>query len=484
MKLTPKLRRTLRFQHTAFVLLFLAAIGLAGWLSHLYSFQADWTAGNRNTLAEASRNLLANAEDPLTITAYASERESLRREIRRLVGRYQRAGAAEVQLEFINPNAHPQLVREKGIQRDGQLMVNYQGRAEKVDGRSEQAVTQAIQRVMRDRAQTVRFLTGHGERSPKEQGRQGISRFAQALREAGIKVKRLNLAKKGQVPGDTSLLVIADPTQPLLQAEVEQIRTFLNDGGHLLWLVDKQPAKALQPIAQDLGIEFKQGTVVDPKARLLGVSDPTQVIVTSYPRHAITRDFSSVTVFPGSAGIAVSAPPDWQSTALLQTGPQAWLENGELKGKLRFDGKQGDQKGPITLGVALEGPKSDPDPDSDGSKAESPQSGPSSSEDSASQGKSSKGEKGPGQRLVVISDSDYLSNAFLGAGGNQDLALNTVHWLTADEEFINVQPKAAPDTHLRLPRVAAWALPLAFMGGLPLLLFVAGAVIWLRRRQL
>lgn len=486
MKLTPRLRRILRFQHTAFVVLFLAVIGLAGWLTNLYTLELDWTAGNRNTLAEASRNLLAEADGPITVTAYASDRESLRRGIRRLVNRYRRADAAEVRLEFINPNSHPQLVREKGIQRDGQLTVSYQGRTEKVAKRSEQAVTQAIQRVMQSGNRKVRFLTGHGERSPKQSGRQGLSRFARAMKDSGIQVKPLTLAKAGKVPEDTSLLVIADPTKALLEPEIEQIRQFIEGGGNLLWLADKEPSGGLGRVAGKLGVEFRKGTLVDPKARLLGMNDPTRVIVTSYPRHPITRNFGSVTVFPGSSGLKVGSANGWKPTAFLETGSRAWLETGKLEGKIRFQEKKGDEKGPVTIGVALKRSESG---SGQAPAAPGPDKPPKESPDGS--GKASAGSpktngKGTaeGQRLVVVTDSDFVSNAFLGAGANRDLALNMVHWLTSDEQFINVQPKAAPDTHLRLPRSAAWALPITFLGALPLLLFAAGALIWLRRRRL
>lgn len=484
MKLTPRLRRLLRFQHTAFVVLFLAVIALAGWLTSIYSVQFDWTAGNRNTLSQASRDLLAEAEGPITITAYATERESLRQEIRRLVGRYQRSGSAEVDLEFIDPNAHPQLVREKGIRRDGQLTVSYRERSERVDQRSEQGITQAIQRVMRTGDRRIRFLTGHGERSVDERGRTGLSRFAEALRSSGVQVQALNLAETGEVPADTSLLVIADPNQALLEAEVEQIRTFVDAGGALLWLTEQEPAEGLSALADDLGLRFQEGTVVDPQARLLGMDDPTRVIIANYPDHPITRDFGSVTVFPKSSGLTGPESGDWNRTALLRTGSRAWLETGELRGELRYQGEQGDRKGPITLGVALQrkgspssdqGQFSEPSADADEASPAPPPQRP---------GIGSGEEDSPGHRLVVINDSDFLSNAFLGTAGNRDFALNTVNWLTTDEEFLDVRPKGAPDTQLRLPRWAAWTLPIAFLGGLPLLLFVAGAVVWLRRRHL
>ena len=473
MQVTDKLRRNLRLQNTAFVGLLLAAAGLIAWLSVTYSTEFDWTAGNRNTLSEASRKLLEKAEAPITLTAYASDRDQLRKQIRQFAAKYQRAGVAEVNLTFINPNAQPQRVRELGIQRDGQLVVAYQGRTEKVDERSETAVTNAIQRVMRSEARQIRFLTGHGERSPKGRGRNAMARFVQAMEDTGVKVTTLNLAKTPEIPENTATLVIADPQQPLLDAEVATLEAYVANGGNLLWLTDGGPNKALKPLADKLGLTFHQGSVVDPRSRVFGLQDPTQVLVSDYPRHPITRDFGAVTLLPGASGLTADAPKPWQATKILETGKRAWLETGTIRDRVQFDKAEGDREGPLTLGVALERSTKDDGQSESGKPNRRP--GPAKPGDS---------DQEPGQRVLVTTDSDFLSNAFLGSGGNRDLGLNMVHWLTADQTFINVTPASAPGTSLNLPTPVAWAIPILFLGGIPLALIVTGTVIWIRRRQL
>lgn len=57
MEVTKQSRTRLRLQNYAFVILFLTVIGLLAWLSHHYSYEADWTATGRNVLSEASKNL-------------------------------------------------------------------------------------------------------------------------------------------------------------------------------------------------------------------------------------------------------------------------------------------------------------------------------------------------------------------------------------------------------------------------------------------
>jgi ABC-type uncharacterized transport system involved in gliding motility auxiliary subunit len=347
-----------------------------------------------------------------------------------------------------------------------------------VSERSEQAVTNAIQRVMRAEARHLRFLTGHGERSPKGRGREALSRFVRAVEDTGMAVSTLNLAQTPEIPDDTAALVLADPTRPLLDAEVAAIRKYVDSGGHLLWLTDGGPHPSLRPLADELGLSFFDGRVMDPRSRAFGLQEPTRVLVANYPRHPITRDFRSITLFPGATGMAAEPPEPWQSTALLKTGRRAWVETGEAGGATRFNAEDGDRKGPVTLGVALKRPRADKG-DKGGEQAAQARNGAA-----GGPAKPGQNDQSPGQRLVVASDSDFLSNAFVGSGANRALGLNLVHWLTADRAFINIQPAKAPGTSLQLPTAAAWGLPVLFLIAIPLLLVATGTAVWLRRRRL
>ncbi|MBK1726823.1 GldG family protein [Halorhodospira neutriphila] len=504
MDVTAKLRRSLRLQNTAFVVLFLAAVGLVAGLSAVYTYEADWTAGNRNTLSEASRELLARAEAPITITAYATEDARLREQIRRFVGRYQRADAAEVRLRFVNPDARPSQVRELGIRRNGQLAVSYQGRTEKAEQRSEQAVSQALQRLLRSGERQVYFLAGHGERALEGRGRSALGRFVQALEGTGAQVDPLNLAERPQIPAATDLLVIGGAQQPLLEAEVEQLRGYVAQGGNLLWLADEGAAEGLQPLAEALGVELSgEGVAVDPRTRVFGLQDPTQVLVSSYPDHPALQGLDSITLFPGAARVQASPPAGWQAEPLVQTSPEAWLETGSLEGTVRFDAGK-DREGPVTLALALtraEVPAGEAgaQPQAAGGEAQgsasqgeggsggavsSPQKEAAAKPGGAAAGQGGGSGDAPAQKVVVVGDGDFLANAYLGSGANRKLGLGLFQWLSSDEGFVTIPAPAAPDQHLSLPGAVAWLMPALFLGGLPLAFLLAGGAVWLRRRRL
>ena len=120
MQVTRKSRLHIRLLNIAFVVLFLTAMGLLAWLSTRYTYQADWSAGARNTLSEPSRKLLTTFKDPIEITAFASDNAMLRKRITTLIGRYQRY-KSDVHLAFVDPNSDPERTRAQGISLDGEL---------------------------------------------------------------------------------------------------------------------------------------------------------------------------------------------------------------------------------------------------------------------------------------------------------------------------------------------------------------------------
>ena len=87
------------------------------------------------------------------------------------------------------------------------------------------------------------------------------------------------------------------------------------------------------------------------------------------------------------------------------------------------------------------------------------------------------------QRVVVTGDGDFLSNAYLGNGGNLMLGLNIFNWLAHDDSYISINPRPAPDLSLILSPLAQGFIGFGFLLALPLLLISAGIGVWVRRRR-
>lgn len=466
MLVSKKSRLHIRTQNIIFTILFLSVIGLLAWLSLRYNVQADWTASNRNTLSATSTELLNVIKAPLSITAYVNEDENLRRRIDDLVKRYQRY-KPDIQFSFVNPETEPDAARRLGITRNGEIIIDYEGRSEHLKELSEQAFSNAIQRVVRGSEHWIVFLEGHGERKARGEANHDLEAWVRQLESIGLKVQSLNLAKTPEIPNNTAVLVIAGPQVDLLPGEVKLINDYIDKGGNLLWLSDPGSIHGLEPIAEKLGIEFQPGMIVDPTTQGFGINDPRFAIVTEYPYHPVTQGFNMVTLYPQAAAIDLEVPQGWEGKALLETVDRSWSETDEIKGKIKFD-KGKDIPGPLTIGIELHRNLSTTHRNENST---------------APTVDKNKADTKTEQRIIVVGDGDFLSNAYLGNGGNLDMGLAMVNWLSHDDTFITIPAKTAPDTNLELTRTAQMLIGFGFLFVFPLALVGSGIFIWMKRRK-
>lgn len=450
MKIDATSRRWVRLQNALFVVLLLSAVGLLAWLSQEYRFEADWTAGNRNTLSEETQELLSRIEGELHITAYVEDDVELHRRIEERIDRYRRH-KTDVKLEFVNPDLEPGRAQAEGIQSAGQLVLRFGERKEVVSDLAEQTIANALQRLVRGEDRFVMFLEGHGERALDGTDTKGVAQFAQVLARSGLALRPLNLVRTPAIPDNIALLVIAAPREPLLEGEVNLIKQYVDNGGALLWLVEPGELQGLAPLAGHLGIALDDGLLVDANRQLramLGMDHPAIIPVAQYGNHPATSDLEVFTLFPIARPVRSLGSETFQHQAILTTLNETWLETSPLETDVTFDAEAGDQAGPLTLGLAMTRELDDGQ-----------------------------------QRIAVVGDADFISNGFVGHGGNLDLASSLFNWLSADDTLIAITSRGAPDTTLDISQTYAYVVALFFLFGLPLLLLGAGLVIWLRRRK-
>lgn len=453
MKVSRQSRRSLRAHNILATILILVIVGLLAWLSTRYDYQADLTANGRNTLSAESAAVLDKFTGPVAVTAFAHETDMLRQHINDLFSRYQRH-KPDMHLRFVNPDLEPQRTRELGITADGELLLEYDGQAEQLQELTERGFSNALQRLLRGGGRRIVFIQGHGERNPGGDASYDLSQWAAQLEAKGFDISTINLAHESVVNvDDATVYVLASPRSDFLPAEVEKIKALAV--GRLLWLADPGPMYGLEALAAYLSLAFNPGMIVDPNISqvgmmLFGTDDPRITLVSNYTGHPIVNDFSFNTLFPMSQGLMLLPDGEWQGTAFLNTMSNAWQETQQMSGEITLDAD--DIAGPLSVGVAL-------------------QRAPSVAGQAYD------------ARVVVIGDGDFISNAAIGVGGNLQLSMNIVNWLSGNDQLVDVPVKVSGDTELQLDTTVVLIIGAGFLVVLPALLLFSGFYIWWRRRK-
>lgn len=447
MKLSERLHQKIALKNSLVTLVLLFLIALLAWLSARYPVQIDITRNAGNTLSMASQKLLDTLPDEVHITAYIKKGQPIRLQIAQLIDRYSRH-KSDVTLSFVDPDTQPEKARELAIGAEGLVLVNYQGRTEKLQFVDESTLTNALLQLANAKERWVTFLTGHGERLPDGVANFDFGQFGKELARRKITALTVNLAAVPAIPDNSALLVIAAPAVPLLPAEIDIIRQYIQRGGNLLLLTDPDN-KNLDALQQQLGIQKLPGIIVDSSAGLYGIDDPGFVLATDYPSLPVTRGLQIITVYPVVAALAYNKTSGFHARALLNSGPKTWTETGAMAGAVGFDPHSNEKQGPLTFGYAL---TRDVDKTNE-------------------------------QRIVVIGDSDFLSNTYIGNVGNLDMGLRLVNWLIHDDRFIDIPAKTAIDKSLQLTQTTVALIGFGFLIVIPLLLISTGFFIWRRRKR-
>jgi len=82
----------------------------------------------------------------------------------------------------------------------------------------------------------------------------------------------------------------------------------------------------------------------------------------------------------------------------------------------------------------------------------------------------------------VFGDSDFAANALFQAGGNRDLFMNTIGWLSQQENLISIRPKEASDRRLTMTAADQSNVTWFSLLIVPAAIFGSGVYSWWRRR--
>lgn len=447
----------LQLKNSAYALLLLAAAVALYQLAAHFPLHHDLTQNASNSLQTSSVDTLQQMHGTISITVYASGQDAelgdMHRLIRDFIGLYQRY-KPDITLTFIDPVKEPEAVRKAVVRANGEMVVEFGGRNEHLTVINEQALTGALLRLAHSKNQLIMYVEGHGERKLEGSANHDLGEFGSKLQQNGFRVASLNLAVAQDVPANTGVLVIAHPQISVLPGEVNKLLRYVNSGGNLLWLLDAEPLRGLEPLADTLDIQLTPGMVIDPDAEQMN-APLNWTLGASYPPHPITYNFNLITAFPYARALGRGDSmgqmegSQWQRSTLVEGAMRGWVSRNPASPpkKPQFD-KNRDLPGPVSLAMALQRQVNERE-----------------------------------QRIVVVGSGSFLANAYSGNGGNLDLGINMVNWLTHEENLITIQPRATRDSAITLSKKQITVIIVGILIVIPLLLVAVGALQWWRRRS-
>ncbi len=442
----------LLLKNIAFTALLLIAATALYQFAARHTLQWDVTQTKLNSLEPSSVDVLKLLQGEVKITVYIAEQDAkqgdMRKLIREFIGIYQRY-KSDITLAFVDPVKEPESMRKAAIQNNGEMVVEYGGRAAHLVSLNEQTLSSALLGLAHSKNELLMYLDGHGERKLDGTANHDLGEFGKKLQQNGYRIASLNLTLAQDVPSNASLLVLTHPQTTVLPGEVDKVLRHIDNGGNLLWLIDAEPLRGLEPVAEKLGLLLTPGMVIDPAAQEMN-APANWTLSAGYPPHRVTHNFNLITVFPYARSIGFEDDGRaWQHHTLVEAAPRGWVSRNALNpaSKPRFD-KNHDIPGPANVAVALQRTVNDKE-----------------------------------QRIVVVGGASFLANAYSGNGGNIDLGMNMVNWLSDEEALITIQPRANKDGTVTLSARELTFISVGLVVVLPLVLLLIGGIQWWRRRN-
>ncbi len=432
---------------TVQLIVVLAIVAMLAFISTRHHIRFDWTKNKLYSLSDQTEKVLENLNKDVKLVAFFKSSEQNR--ARDLLDEYNYR-SSHLTYEFVDPDERPEIAKQYGIRKYGTIAVESGLKKELVEKLEEGELTNAIIKVTRDEEKIVYFLTGHGERSIKDESAEGYSNAVEAIKKENYLVRELNLARRKNVPDSCTVLAIVGPKTNFLPGELDSIKKYVDNGGKLLLMVDPEHPSDIAEFAANYHVQIGNDMVIDVSGvgQLFGAG-PGMPLVTTYDKnHAITKEFNIMTFYP----LACSVTPmenkgGYTITELLKTSGNSWADVDYQSGKVSFDPEK-DKKGPVTLAVAVE--------------------------KSASKPKIS---------LVIFGDSDFAKNGFFKNQGNMNLFMNTINYLAEEEDLISIRPKEIDDRRLSMTQADVKGLFYLVVIAIPLLVIIIGVVIFIRRNR-
>ncbi len=213
---------------TVYILVILAIISVANVLANRYNKSYDSTSNKRYSLSDQTAKIVKGLTQPATITYF--DKTSNFPTAKDLLDRYTTL-SPKIHLDYIDPDKNPQAARAAGITKYGTTIVQIGAKKQEAKNMTEEDITGAFIRDLKNNTRTVCFVSGSGEHQIDDADRNGYSHLKDTLGKDDYVVKSISLIEKAEVPADCTVVVVAGPKDDYQQPEVDALKKYVEQGG-------------------------------------------------------------------------------------------------------------------------------------------------------------------------------------------------------------------------------------------------------------
>ncbi len=436
------------------ILLITAIIIVANLISQQVFFRLDLTENNQYTLSQATKDILRNLEEPVTVKAYFSENmppniEKARRDFQEMLVEYANLSKGYVDYQFINPDTEEkkQEAAQAGIQPvmitmrekdQAQQQQAFLGAVIQMGGQQETIpfiqpgapieyeLSTSIKKLAVKDKPSVGLAQGHGEPP--------MSELAQAVQSLSVlySVENVDLANEASIPDRFRAIAIVAPSDTIPPDHLAKLDDYLSRGGQLFIALNTvegnlQNAQGmalhtgLEDWLREKGVEVSPSFIIDAQCGSVQVRQqqgmftfntamqfPYLPIISNFPEHPITRGLEQV-ILSFASPVRFVGDSTARFTPIAQTSVKSGITNPPVFFDINKQWSDADfPMSNLTAGGVLEG-------------------------NLAGNAYS---------RIVVFGDGDFpIAGQGRPGGDNVSLMVNSIDWLSDDTGLIELRTK-------------------------------------------
>lgn len=315
----------------------------------------------------------------------------------------------------------------------------------------EDAITGAILYVLNPNIPKVWFLEGHGTTSAN------WAEMRSFLEDENYDTGNLSLVKNQEDLEKGDILIVVGPTVDLSNDEREILLDFALDGGKIMFIFNPVTTIDLpnfKKILSFYNIQLEDGFILEDVSNTSSYYYEQSYLVPKFNSHEITnalRSSNILMLLPFSGAVEIGASQGGITiNTLIESSDKSYLEPAAEDAD--FEKNEGAKEGPFPLAVAIR--------------------------------KNATVDEEEVQIVIVMSENAFYNMSQMTAG-NDEFFLNAISWLNPIEDDFYIRGKSVKASVLYFQTTAQILTVIVIVSVIiPLIAFIMGIAVFLRRRHL